>query len=103
AVHVDTLELLRAHEQQAPFLSGVLSTAGGLVFAGDMDRRFHAFDAATGEELWSVRLSQAVQGMPISYAVDGRQYIAVPVGTGGGSPRGQAELLPGIRNPATGN
>jgi len=103
AVNVDTLEIMWEHEQHAPFLTGLLSTESGLLFAGDLDRYFKAFDAETGEILWQTRLSQSVQGMPISYEVDGRQYIAVPAGLGGGSPRGQSALVPDIKIPASGN
>ena len=53
--------------------------------AGDWDRHLYVFEAATGDILWQTRLSTSVQGFPITYAVDGRQFIAVPVGTGGGS------------------
>ncbi len=103
AVNVDTMETVWAHEQYAPFLTGILSTATGLVFAGDMDRYFQAFDAATGEVLWHTRLPQTVQGMPTTYMVDGRQYLAVPAGLGGGSPRAQVALLPDLAFPSSGN
>ena len=57
-----------------------------------------------GAVLWEKRLGTSVQGFPISYAVDGRQYIAVPTGLGGGSPRRVPDLLsPEIRYPRTGN
>jgi alcohol dehydrogenase (cytochrome c) len=61
----------------------VLTTGGGLVFMGGTpDRRFSAFDAGTGAELWSKRLSSGVMGVPVTYAVDGVQYIAVQSGWG---------------------
>ena len=62
--------------------SGVLSTAGGLVFGGGMDGDFVALDAKTGEPLWHVYLGGPNASGPISYAVDGKQYI---IGTGEGS------------------
>jgi alcohol dehydrogenase (cytochrome c) len=62
--------------------SGVLSTAGDLVFAGGMEGNFVALDAKTGELLWHVNLGGPNASGPISYAVDGKQYI---VGTGQGS------------------
>lgn len=60
--------------------SGVVATAGGLVFMGSADRGFRAFDSATGEILWEQRLTAYINGNPMTYAVDGRQYVAIPVG-----------------------
>jgi len=60
-------------------MGGVLSTAEGVVFSGFRDM-FHAFDADTGRLLWQMRLGGAVRGSPISYSVDGTQYVAVAAG-----------------------
>ncbi len=69
---------------------GPIVTAGGLVFIGATDdRRFRAFDAKTGKEVWSTRLSQNAHAVPISYqGKDGRQYVAVTAASFGGSARG---------------
>jgi len=63
---------------------GVLATGGGLVFQGDTANRFNAYDAASGSRLWSFDAQQAVMAAPVSYAVDGVQFVAVLAGRGGG-------------------
>jgi len=77
-----TMKPLWDHRQRAMFLTSALATGGGLVFIGDLDRRFKAFSAKTGEVLWEARLGAALHGFPITYAVDGEQYVAVPTGMG---------------------
>ncbi|MCH2343630.1 MAG: PQQ-binding-like beta-propeller repeat protein, partial [Pseudomonadales bacterium] len=69
----------------------LVATGGGLVFGGDANGRFRAFDHRTGEILWEINLGSSVSGYPITFEVDGIQYIAV--NTGGG----QVNLTPELR------
>ena len=66
-----------------PWNGGVLSTAGGLVFQGASDPHFAAYDAATGAELWKFFTQTGVVAAPISYEIDGEQYVSVATGWGG--------------------
>jgi len=61
-------------------IGGALATAGGVVFTGTKDRQFLAYDAKTGEQLWRYRTTGGVNAPPITYAVNGRQYVAVAAG-----------------------
>ncbi len=82
AYDLETMQRKWGVEQRAMFLTSALTTAGGLIFIGDLDRYFKAFDVDTGKQLWKVRLGAGLHGFPVSYAVDGDQYIAVPTGIG---------------------
>lgn len=92
AYNVDTMEEIWSHQQRASFHTGTMSTAGNVVFVGDLDRRFKALDVTTGKVLWETRLGTSVQGHPVSFAIDGKQYIAVTSALGGTSPR----TVPGV-------
>ena len=61
-------------------IGGVLATAGGLVFTGEGDGWFRAYDAENGKVLWSFLANAGVNAPPVSYSVDGKQYIAVAAG-----------------------
>ena len=67
------------HEQRVGVLS-LAATGGGLVFGGDVAGNFRAFDDTTGEVLWETNIGAPVSGYPVSFAVDGKQYVAVTTG-----------------------
>jgi len=85
--------------QRAPETTCALATAGGVVFAGSLDRYLKAYDAATGKTLWQVRLNDVPNSCPITYSVHGRQYLAVTVGSGGPLTQTYSVLVPEIANP----
>ena len=105
AMDIRTGETLWKHRRRAPYNTAALTTAGGLVFVGDWNRYVMAYDARTGDPLWESRLSTMANGYPITYAVDGKQYIAF----GAGGPTGASwttvlpnDLLPEMKNPSSG-
>lgn len=79
-INLSTGEMLRFNTGRTPINGAMLATAGGLVFNGDMSRRFRAFDDATGKKLWEAILGGNVSVSTITYAAKGRQYVAVMVG-----------------------
>jgi alcohol dehydrogenase (cytochrome c) len=100
AISVETGKTNWKYEQRAGTTS-LVATGGGLLFGGDVSGRFRAFDQATGKVLWETNLGSAVTGYPITYEVDGKQYVAVSTGTSLAT-AGISRLTPEIR-PSAGN
>ena len=100
AISAETGRTTWLHEQRAATMS-LVATGGGLVFGGDVNGRFRALDQETGDVLWEINLGSPVTGFPISFAVDGRQYVAVSTGTAS-SAGGFIRLTPELR-PSFGN
>ena len=104
AIDVTTMKEMWSRDQRVPYLTAALSTGGGIVFIGDLDRNFRALDVKTGEELWKVRLETSVQGFPVSFTANGKQYVAVTTGNGGGSPRQVPRtIIPEVNPPINGH
>jgi alcohol dehydrogenase (cytochrome c) len=90
-------------DSKYPIVASLLTTAGDLAFVGDPSGIFHAFDARSGTVLWTFNTGSGIHSSPISYSVNGKQYIAVPTGWGGwlsgfapemwGAPRGTALMV----------
>ena len=103
AYEAKTLKPVWTFQQRSPFLTSIISTAGGVGFVGDFDRVFRAFDVKTGKTLWDTRLGTGVQGFPITYSVDGEQFVAVTTGLQGGSPvQKPATMLQEVHRSQTG-
>jgi alcohol dehydrogenase (cytochrome c) len=86
AIDPDTGEVKWEYKNNAPLWAGVMTTAGGLVFTGTPEGLFKAFDDETGEELWSFQTGSGIVGQPVTWEMDGEQYIAVTSGWGGAVP-----------------
>jgi alcohol dehydrogenase (cytochrome c) len=94
AVDLTTGKIVWQNKVKDPMIGGALVTAGGVVFTGTKDQRFLAFDAKTGRQLWSFAAAAGVNAPPITYAINGQQYVAVAAGGNYqiNSPRGDQVL-----------
>ncbi len=100
AISAETGATTWTYTQRAATMS-LVATGGGLVFGGDVNGRFRAFDHKSGDVLWEINLGSAVTGFPVTFAVDDRQYVAVSTGTAG-TAAGFLSLTPEL-HPSTGN
>jgi alcohol dehydrogenase (cytochrome c) len=101
AVNLETREVEWTTRQFGPPASGHLTTDSGLLFRGTIDRLFQAVDQENGEVLWQQRLDNAPTSYPITYRVDGKQYVAVATNSGSYFANGM-ERTTGITNSPTG-
>ena len=99
ATNIETRQTVFIRRERAPETSGILATAGGLIFSGSIDRWFSAHNDQTGEELWRIRLNDVPGSAPVTFAVGGKQYIAVTVGNGSAHATTWPGLVPEIQNP----
>lgn len=101
AVNWSTGKTIWSVRQRASISSATVATAGGLVFAGDADRWFRAYDQADGHVIWQTRLNDVVNSFPITYSVKGKQYVAVVTGCcGNGRITNMHQLTPEIATPS---
>jgi glucose dehydrogenase len=80
AIDLKTGKIAWQNKTAQPLLGGLLATAGGLVFAGEGEGNFNAYDSQTGKLLWQAKSEFGVNAPPITYTIDGVQYIAVASG-----------------------
>lgn len=99
AINLETRKTVWTTRQRAPQTTGVLATAGGVAFVGALDRYFRAYEQSSGKVVWETRLGEASSSTPITYAVNGKQYVAIVTGPGGFHLGSYAPLVPEIRNP----
>jgi alcohol dehydrogenase (cytochrome c) len=100
AIDLVTQKPLWTKRYRMPPASSMLATRGEVVFVGNRDRNFQALDSRSGKTLWQVRLNAVPDASPITYAVNGKQYVAVVAGGGGPQDSSSDEITPEIRNSA---
>jgi glucose dehydrogenase len=96
-IDMSTGEMKRIFSQAAPGNGSALTTAGDLLFWGDLNRRFRALDPETGKVLWETIVGGPVMTSTITYAVNGRQYVAIFTGEGQSGTRSVLDMAPSIK------
>ena len=99
AINVDTGRQAWNHDSALPWDAGAMSTAGGLVFSGSARGHLYAFDAQSGKILWrSPKLSSGIIAPPSTFMVNGKQYVAILAGWGGGTPIWGGKMVPVVKS-----
>ena len=96
AMDVNTGQVVGKYDTHFPMLGGLLATKGGLIFAGKPDGDIVALDSDTLEELWSFSTNTGINAPPMTFAVDGKQYVAILAGVGGAWPKWFVASTPGL-------
>jgi alcohol dehydrogenase (cytochrome c) len=96
AMDPKTGKIVWEYKNKAPLWGGVMTTAGGLVFTGTPEGFLKAFDAKTGKELWKFQTGSGVVGSPVTWEMDGEQYVAIASGWGGAVPLWGGEVAKSI-------
>jgi alcohol dehydrogenase (cytochrome c) len=99
AINLETRQTVWTTRDRAPQSSGVMATAGGVVFAGAFDRFFRAYDDTSGKVLWETRLNDVSSSSPVSFSVGGKEYVAIVTGQGGFHASSYAVLVPELASP----
>jgi alcohol dehydrogenase (cytochrome c) len=102
ALDLKTQQIKWTHRQRVPISGSTLATAGGLLFNGDLDRNFYAYDQETGAVLWRARLNAPPDASPITYSVNSKQYVAVTAGGGSAYATGGRGMVPEVAAPPPG-
>ncbi|NOY29637.1 MAG: PQQ-dependent dehydrogenase, methanol/ethanol family [Planctomycetes bacterium] len=103
AIDVRTGEIKWEVDTRSPMVAGVLATGGGLVFTGDAEGFLTAYDAESGDALWYYQCGSGHHASPVTYELDGRQYVAVCVGWGGWTAGFIGDGAPWLRDGRKGN
>lgn len=94
AIDVSTGRIVGKYRTVHPQMGGLLATAGGLVFAGNLEGSFVAIDAQTLQELWRFDIGAGITAPPMTFAAGGKQYVAIEVGYGGAAEQWQNDIFP---------
>jgi alcohol dehydrogenase (cytochrome c) len=100
AIDPSTGKEVWSHKTKHPMVASVLTTAGNLVFVGEPTGEFDAFDAKTGQLLWQFQTGSGIHASPVTYSIEGKQYVAIATGWGGWMKGFAPELYGGNRGSA---